>query len=146
MSDTSTSTSTSASPRFMPASVVPWTVSHNHGADVYLEPQDDVALVRSDARPIIAAEFKKHENKWKRETRHISSPVDKYLHPSYARIIGLGWPAVRYILQSIQRQPGDWFYALRAITDASPVPNSAAGDVRRMTECWVNWGKERGVI
>jgi hypothetical protein len=72
----------------------------------------------------IALEFHKHERKWRRETIHVSSPYDKYLHPSYARIIGLGWPAAKLILESLQRRPADWFYALRAITGENPVPPS----------------------
>src|SRR6185437_2459252 len=91
-------------------------------------------------------EFKKHEKQWKKDTMHVSSPFEKYLHQSYARIIGLGWPVVRLILLSLKSQPADWFYALRAITGENPVPDSAAGDVRKMSEIWVKWGAQKGIV
>ena len=45
----------------------------------------------------------------------------------------------------MQRQPDDWFYALRAITGDNPVTNQIAGDVKKMTEAWVAWGRKRGL-
>ena len=93
-----------------------------------------------------AAEFKKHAKKWKRETAHLSSPAEKYLHQSYARIIGLGWPAAAFILKSMTKEMDDWFYALRAITGANPVTASMAGDMRQMTAAWLKWGEALKLI
>ena len=93
-----------------------------------------------------ALEFRKHEKLWLRDTMFHSSPIDRYLHPSYARIIGLGWAAVPYVLRSLKRKPNDWFYALRAITGENPVPDSMAGDIVQMAEVWINWGKARSLI
>lgn len=91
-------------------------------------------------------EFEKQEKKWKNETRHISSPTEKYLHPSYARIIGLGQSAVPLILHSLEREADDWFYALRAITGENPVTATMAGDVRRMADAWIVWGRQKGLL
>jgi hypothetical protein len=139
-------TGTSINAQFKPVIAAQLTVGYENRSDIYLLPQDDLILWRSGVDHQRAIEFKKHERKWKRQTHHISSPIDKYLHPSYARIIGLGWPAVAHILQSLKRRPDDWFYALRSITGENPVPNSAAGDVRRMTDIWLHWGEQRGLI
>lgn len=115
--------------------------------NLYFESKGAVTLRPVQSKDdFLALEFKTQERKWKQQTRHISSPVDKYLHPSYARIIGMGWPAVVHILRSLRKEPADWFYALRAITGANPVPNSAAGDVRRMTDLWIRWGEKRGLV
>ncbi len=35
----------------------------------------------------------------------------------YQRIIGIGWPVVPLILDELQREPDQWFWALEAITD-----------------------------
>ncbi len=91
-------------------------------------------------------DFQKLEKKWKRETQYISAPTPKYLHPSYARIIGLGPVAVRMILESLEREPDDWFYALRALTGVNPVTPSMAGDMRKMTAAWLKWGRERSLV
>jgi hypothetical protein len=92
------------------------------------------------------AEFKKHERRWKRDTQYTSSLSEKYLHASYARIIGLGWAAVPLILSSLEREPDDWFYALRAITGADPVRTAHAGVMPKMSEVWINWGRHHGLI
>ncbi|WFU68583.1 hypothetical protein [Bradyrhizobium sp. CB2312] len=104
------------------------------------------AAFRSTKGQLVASEFKKHKKKWLSETMYYSSPVDRYLHESYARIIGLGWPAVPHILRSLAETPNDWFYALRAITGENPVSDSMAGDVVQMAQAWVAWGKARGLI
>ena len=98
------------------------------------------------ARSRALAEFVKHERKWKRETIHLSNPGQKYIHPSYARIIGLGARAIPLILASLQREPADWFYALRAISGRNPVPDRLAGDVTAMTDAWVRWAVREGYL
>jgi hypothetical protein len=59
-------------------------------AKLVLQPSQNIALLKTHIPDRISSEFKKHERRWLTQTRHISSPVDKYLHPSYSRIIGLG--------------------------------------------------------
>lgn len=94
----------------------------------------------------IRREFETHEKKWKADTRFISAPSQRYLHPSYVRIIGLGTPVVPLILKSMEKNPFDWFFALRATTGANPVTSDMAGDVRRMAQAWVEWGKSKGLL
>jgi len=77
---------------------------------------------------------------------YVSSLSEKYLHPSYARIIGMGRPVLPHILRSLQREPDDWFYALRAITGTNVVPMSLAGNMQEMTKCWLEWGRKRRLI
>jgi hypothetical protein len=98
----------------------------------------------------IEREFLRHARKWRRDTKHLSSPVDRYLHPSYARIIAItaaaGQAGLRVMLTDLQEHQNDWFYALRSITGQNPVTSSMAGDVPRMIQAWIKWGQERGVI
>jgi hypothetical protein len=100
----------------------------------------------SNASDGAKAKFSRLEKKWKKETQFTSSLSDKYLHESYAGIIGMGPVAIPLILSSLRRSPTDWFYALRAITAANPVADQDAGDVKKMTEAWLRWGRERGLI
>lgn len=115
------------------------------GVKILQPPRADFAspqLSKANAAP----EFAMHASKWEAETKYISSPSDKFLHPSYARIIGLGFAALPLILRRMQVKRGDWFYALRAITGADPVPSSMAGDVENMTRAWVEWGKKKQLV
>lgn len=111
---------------------------------VFVEPRQHV-VGQSQIKSLIPAEFRKHETKWTRDTRYSSSLSDKYLHPSYARIIGMGPSVVPLILQRLKQQPNDWFYALRAITGANPVRPGDAGDMQKMAQIWLAWGKKRGL-
>ena len=64
----------------------------------------------------------------------------------YQRIIGMGWPVVPLLLDELQRQPDQWFWALEAITDEDPVPPEAAGNVDLMAQAWINWGARQGLV
>jgi hypothetical protein len=37
-----------------------------------------------------------------------------------------------------------WFYALRQITGANPIPDSAAGRIPEMVSAWLRWAKANG--
>jgi hypothetical protein len=45
----------------------------------------------------------------------------------YQQIIGMGWSVVPLMLEELQREPDQGFWALEAITDVNPVPPDAAG-------------------
>jgi hypothetical protein len=94
----------------------------------------------------LASRFRDLTKQWKAETEFLSSPDDIAMHPAYQQIIGLGSAAVPLILRELEREPGQWFWALRAITGEDPVPASDRGRVSAMAAAWVRWGRERGLI
>jgi hypothetical protein len=65
--------------------------------------------------------------------------------PSYQKIIGMGWAAVPLMLEDLKNEPRHWFWALRAITDVNPVPPQDAGNVRKMADAWVKWGRQNSI-
>ena len=83
--------------------------------------------------------------RWRRETRHLSSVNAICTHEAYQQIIGLGTPALPLILNELERRPGQWFWALRAITGVAP-KGVKAGDVRAMARYWTNWGRANGYL
>ena len=82
--------------------------------------------------------------RWRTETAALSSVSQIALHPAYQEIIGLGRTATPLILREMQRQPGHWFRALRAITGEDPVRPEQRGSVPEMTAAWLQWGGARG--
>jgi hypothetical protein len=64
----------------------------------------------------------------------------------YQRIIGMGSGVVPLILEQLQREPDQWFWALEAITEENPVPPEAAGNTHQMAAAWIEWGKSRGLV
>src|SRR5262249_25740043 len=83
---------------------------------------------------------------WKEQSRYLSNAAQMAMLRPYQRIIGMGLPVVPLILEELQREPDQWFWALESITEENPVPPEAAGVVRMMAEAWVEWGREQGLL
>jgi hypothetical protein len=83
---------------------------------------------------------------WKTQSLLMSNPAQMALLKPYQQIIGMGPAAVPFILESLQREPDHWFWALEAITGEDPVPADVTGITRRMAEAWIDWGRARGLL
>lgn len=82
---------------------------------------------------------------WKRETGHLSVAGQIAKHPAYRRIIDMGEPAIPLILDDLREEPNHWFLALSAISNEAPeVAESDKGDMRAISEAWIQWGRDRG--
>jgi hypothetical protein len=90
--------------------------------------------------------FQRLASEWKSQSRYLSNTAQMAMLKPYQRIIGMGLAAVPLILEELEREPNQWFWALEAITDANPVPPEDAGRVRRMAQAWIDWGKQNGFI
>ena len=90
--------------------------------------------------------FQRLAAEWKRKSHYMSNTAQMAILPPYQRIIGMGLDAVPLILQELQREPDQWFWALEAITEEDPVPDEAKGKVAQMALAWIEWGKERGLV
>jgi len=68
------------------------------------------------------------------------------MHPSYQKIIRMPENVVvPLLLRELRSNGGFWFPALTAITDQNPVDPRYAGNVKKMTEAWLEWGRKRGI-
>jgi hypothetical protein len=83
---------------------------------------------------------------WAAETAHLSSPAILLEHPAYRQIIGLGPRVLPLVLRDLAEHGRFWFPALAAISGENPVPDEAIGDVKRMTEAWLQWGRDNRLI
>jgi hypothetical protein len=90
--------------------------------------------------------FRRLAAEWKTRSQHLSNTAQMAMLLPYQRIIGMGESAVPLILEELQREPDQWFWALEAITGENPVPAEAAGKVRLMAQAWVQWGKDHGLL
>ena len=91
------------------------------------------------------ATFHALAQEWKEQTAGLPRVVDKIEHESYARIISMGMEAVSHILADLQNgdDPPHWFEALRQITGANPVPERDRGNLNKMADAWIQWGRSR---
>jgi hypothetical protein len=66
------------------------------------------------------------------------------MHPAYQRIIGLGAPGLPLILRRLADEPGQWFWALTAITGEDPAAGQSTVD--DAAAAWLSWGHARGLV
>jgi hypothetical protein len=90
--------------------------------------------------------FQRLTAEWKAQAEYLSNTAQIDMLVPYQRIIGMGAPVVPLILEELQREPDQWFWALEAITEENPVPPESAGKVAVMADAWLQWGRQRGYV
>lgn len=101
---------------------------------------------RRQTKKVIEKQFNVLAEKWYSETLYSSGYLDKILHPAYQRIIGLGKSAIPFILNELKDHPGEWFWALRALTGEDPTNAAMKGKKDEIAKAWLNWGKKNGYL
>jgi hypothetical protein len=91
--------------------------------------------------------FLDQAQKWGDETRHLSSPNQKMLHPSYQAILGMGQEhkdeIIDLLIQDMRENRRQWFWALSYLAQANPIKPEDAGRIDRMINAWVRWAEMR---
>jgi hypothetical protein len=88
--------------------------------------------------------FHRLANSWQKAVAHLSSSSKRDNHPAYKEIIALGPAVVPLILRDLEINHRHWFAALITITGENPVPDEDAGNVLKMIDHWLQWGKAKG--
>ena len=96
-------------------------------------------LVAPQASP--AERFQKLAVTWKSAVRFLSDTDEMCSHPAYQEIIGMGAAALPFIFSELEREPDNWFWALKAITGEDPVPEEHRGNVELMAKDWLLWAQ-----
>jgi hypothetical protein len=86
--------------------------------------------------------FRRLAAAWEEAVAYQSSTTVRNGHPAYRAIIALGPEVVPHLLRDMEANQTHWFCALREITGADPVPVSAAGNVPKMVQAWLQWGRD----
>ncbi len=90
-------------------------------------------------------QFKQLADKWTKEASGQSS-MSQALTPTYLKILTLGKEITPLILKELDNKPNFWFLALRTLNDVNPVPKEHMGNVLKMREDWLFWGKKKQLI
>jgi hypothetical protein len=88
--------------------------------------------------------FRRLAADWHKAVAYHSSTTVRNNHPAYQEIISMGSEVVPLLLRDMEENHTHWFYALRQITGADPIPASAAGNIPKMAEAWLRWAKDNG--
>jgi len=81
---------------------------------------------------------------WEEETCVLSNPDAITGHWAFQEIIGMGEPVIPLLLRDLEKEPHFWVWALPVMTGENPVQPSEGGNIRKMSEAWVKWGREKG--
>ncbi len=103
------------------------------------------SLVRSAAKEPVEQRLRQLEGQWRADTEFLSDAGKIMNHPAFQGIIALGTPVVPLLLKDLESKPSLWVWALPDITGENPVPECDAGNIRKMTDAWLNWGREKGL-
>ena len=100
--------------------------------------------------PVTKEQFEKHfkklARKWRKETEKNCSMTQINNHPAYLQIMEMGEPALPLIFSELKLSPDWWFAALKQITGEDPVPPEDRGHLTSMTNTWLAWGREKGLV
>jgi hypothetical protein len=106
---------------------------------------DQSTVVVSVEQETVHQAFCRLAARWRNETAHVSSIPDLVMHPSYQEIMRLPKnEVIPLILRELRDNGGFWYPALYALTDSNPVKTQDMGNVRKMTEAWLGWGRSEG--
>jgi hypothetical protein len=103
-------------------------------------------LVNPISESEVRNRFRRLAAEWKERSFLLSNSAQMAMLKPYQQIIGMGLPVVPCILEELQREPDQWFWALEAITGENPVPPEAAGITRLTAQSWIDWGIARGFL
>jgi len=81
-------------------------------------------------------EFAALAERWRRETRFLSSLDEKILHPAYQSIIAMGKSAVPLVLSELESHHGHWFWALRFMSGEDSVPEGS--NIAQARKAWLD--------
>jgi hypothetical protein len=97
--------------------------------------------------------FREQADKWERETAHLSSPLQRMIHPSYQAILGMSAESpenkrdvVRFMLRDLKSDQHDWFLALSYLTQQNPINPKDYGKTSKVAASWMKWGEEQGLL
>jgi len=97
--------------------------------------------------------FLEQAEKWDRETSHMSSPLQKMMHPSYQAILGMsaGSPGnkrdiIRFMLHDLKDNHREWSLALSYLTQYNPINPKDYGKTSKIATAWIRWGEGQGLI
>jgi hypothetical protein len=88
--------------------------------------------------------FRELEAAWLADTYVLSSYQRIVSHPAFRAIIDLGEAVVPLMLADLENRPRLWVWALPEITGVDPIAPEDAGNIERMSETWLRWGREKG--
>ena len=106
--------------------------------------EKETKIFKEEARVLI--------ERWIQECEEMSSFSDMISHPDYKTILAKGSKVIPVLFDELQHRPHYWFDALQILIkanhglDVDPVNEEDRGNLCKMANAWLAWGKEHGYI
>jgi hypothetical protein len=100
--------------------------------------------VESPPAETIEQRFRRLEAAWVAATVVLSNDSEIVDHPAFREIVGMGEAVVPLMLRDLEQRPRLWVWALPEITGENPVPITDRGNIAKMGEAWLRWGRAKG--
>lgn len=95
---------------------------------------------------LLKDQFLELKRKWYQDT-FLTSDSNKIVnHPAYLQIIELGADVIPILLEDLEITSSHWFSALRQLAEVNPVPHNHIGNITKMKEDWISWGRNEGLV
>ena len=91
--------------------------------------------------------FQRFAREWQSQRGAMSWVTEMAMCPAYQGIIGMGPIAIPLILARLESEgdePDYWFWALRSLTGENPVTAEHRGNIVKMAQAWLEWGRNSG--
>jgi hypothetical protein len=98
-------------------------------------------LLRQQVDMELKNQFYALATEWENAVSGLSLTTQIAEHPAYQKIIAMGIPVVPLLLLQLHEYPVYWFSALNVITGVNPIKPEHCGQVRKMAEDWLEWGR-----
>src|SRR5580700_303635 len=99
---------------------------------------------KEDTTDTLEPRFRRLEASWLAAVGFSSSSTVLRGHPAFQEIISMGEAVVPLMLRDLEERPRLWVWALPRIAGADPVPAGDRGNIVKMSEAWLRWGREHG--
>ncbi len=91
--------------------------------------------------PLTQADFDALAVQWLMGLGPTSDPREMTAHPAFKAMVAHGDAAIPFILRHLKQSPSLLAWALFDITGLNPVKPSDSGNLRKITNAWLKWGK-----
>ena len=121
-----------------------WHGDHSKAPSAVHDREEYYASFRKSTIQTPEARFNGFLRDWRRATGSLSVARQIQSHRTYLKIIGMGAPALKYLLAEVQKGRRFLFVALESIADEYPAKE--AESFEQVQNAWIEWGKDQGLI
>lgn len=102
--------------------------------------------LRNEYKKSLKEHFEILKNLWLEETKMSSNVYMTLKHPAHLSILNLGIEIIPFLLEDLQEHNNHWFYTLSIITGENPIMPESLGDIEKISDDWIEWGKSKNFI